>query len=46
MAKNDSKINEANQAKLYWPGKRTGLEKLVLPFHMNYDRLAVGGGLA
>lgn len=32
MAKNNSKINEVNQTGLYWPGKRTEVERVILPF--------------
>ncbi len=34
MAKNNSKTNEVNQTGLYWPGKRTEVERVVLPFQV------------
>ncbi|HUV41069.1 MAG TPA: hypothetical protein VMW23_04705 [Sedimentisphaerales bacterium] len=32
MAKDDSKTTETRQTGLYWPQKRTEVEKVILPF--------------
>ncbi len=32
MDKNNSRINDINQTGLYWPGKRTEVERIILPF--------------
>lgn len=32
MAKNNPKANEVNQTGLYWPGKRTEVDRIILPF--------------
>jgi len=34
MAKNNRKNNEVNQTGLYWPGKRTEVERVILPFQI------------
>lgn len=34
MAKNNSKTNEVNQTGLYWPGKRTEVDRVILPFQV------------
>ncbi len=32
MPKNEAKANKVNQTGLYWPGKRTEVERVILPF--------------
>jgi DNA modification methylase len=34
MAKSNRKENEVNQTGLYWPGKRTEVERIILPFQI------------
>ncbi len=34
MPKNNAKANEVNQTGLYWPGKRTEIERVILPFQV------------
>ncbi|MFQ5902913.1 MAG: site-specific DNA-methyltransferase [Candidatus Binatia bacterium] len=34
MARNNRKENQVNQTGLYWPGKRTEVERVILPFQI------------
>lgn len=34
MPKNEAKANKVNQTGLYWPGKRTEVERVILPFQV------------